>query len=72
MTEGKRFIVLRNTHPQLEGRWYEINPGPVVKDPDMPPGCSSTTFEPNGQFERRDDGMSARVYVPVPIIKSEV
>lgn len=76
MPEGAHYGVLRNTgSAQLEGRWYRFDrdwPALTVLDvgatsalPDDIAPVVTIEFKQTGRFERREDGQSARVYVPV-------
>lgn len=69
MTEGVRFIVLREIDdPHLDGRWYQFDFLPLRGEAMAVYGniAVSVEFVPAEplRYERRDDGQSARVYVP--------
>ena len=65
MGEGKRFAVIRDPDSPKDGWWFDIGElsGNVFASID--PRAHSATYGWNGQYERREDGMSGRVYVPI-------
>ena len=65
MTEGRRFVVVRGTGTRVDGRWYDLD----VMPERIPDGLGQR-FKPTNRYERREDGMSARVYVPEPAWES--
>lgn len=70
LTQGDRYAVLRGTgDPSIEGRWCDLDRLPQdqpVKDSPAVRWGPTVTFEPSQppRYERREDGQSARVYVP--------
>ncbi len=58
MTEGRRYAVIRGTDTDADGTWYDLSSMDEIE------GAGGIVFTPTLRFERREDGMSARVYTP--------
>ena len=64
-TEGARLIVVRETESPADGRWYDLSAivgADLFVDPS--PAAVNVELRSTLRYERREDGMSARVYVP--------